>query len=135
MPVGVYAGAGINAYLLNNLTPSQNMWESMNDLQWIVGNGVDYMTTMVGHKLNLRGPCAAVQTACFTSLVVINLVCQSLLVVQCDMDLADGISIRVPHHAGYIYKEGGILSSEDHCRTFDHKAMGRLSETGQALLY
>ena len=59
------------------------------------------------------------QTACSTSLVAIHLACQSLLNHECDMALAGGVTIEVPHGRGYLYREGEILSRDGHCRSFD----------------
>jgi hypothetical protein len=42
---------------------------------------------------------------------------QSLLSGECDMALAGGVTIEVPHGRGYHYKEGEILSPDGHCRS------------------
>ena len=71
------------------------------------------------YQLDLRGPSINVQTACSTSLVAVHLACQSLLNFECDMALAGGVTIEIPHGRGYIYREGEILSRDGHCRSFD----------------
>ena len=43
---------------------------------------------------------------------------------ECDMALAGGVTIELPHGRGYLYKEGEILSPDGHCRAFDHRAAG-----------
>ena len=68
------------------------------------------------YQLDLRGPSINVQTACSTSLVAVHLACQSLLNFECDMALAGGVTIEIPHGHGYIYREGEILSRDGHCR-------------------
>ena len=64
------------------------------------------MTTRVSHQFNLRGPSIAVQTACSSSLVAVHLACQSLLNGECDMALAGGVSIRIPHRRRLLVRAG-----------------------------
>lgn len=122
--IGVYAGAGMNTYLLKNLYTNPELIESVGDFETMIGNDKDYLTTRVSYKLNLEGPSVAVQTACSTSLVAVCMACQSLLSGECDMVLAGGVSINLPQKAGYLYQEGGMLSPDGHCRAFDAKAQG-----------
>jgi acyl transferase domain-containing protein/thioesterase domain-containing protein/acyl carrier protein len=122
--IGVYAGAGMNTYLLKNLYSHPELIESVGDFETMIGNDKDYLSTRVSYKLNLEGPSVVVQTACSTSLVSVCLACQSLLSGECDIVLAGGVSINLPQKTGYLYQEGGILSSDGHCRAFDSKAQG-----------
>jgi acyl transferase domain-containing protein/acyl carrier protein/2-polyprenyl-3-methyl-5-hydroxy-6-metoxy-1,4-benzoquinol methylase len=126
--IGVYAGASFSNYLSFNLNSDQI--GSANSFQKLIGNDKDFLTTRVAYKLNLSGPSVTIQTACSTSLVAINLACQSLLTYQNDMVLAGGVSIRVPQKTGYLYQEGGILSPDGHCRAFDAKAQGTIIGNG-----
>src|SRR5215210_6256042 len=80
--------------------------------------------------MNLRGPSVGVQTACSTSLVAVHLACQSLLNGECDMALAGGVTVSVPQQRGYLYQEGGILSSDGHCRAYDAAASGTVGGSG-----
>src|SRR5262249_25969310 len=81
-----------------------------------------------------KGPSMTVQTACSTSLVAVHLGCQSLLNGECDMALVGGVTVRVPHRAGYLHQEGGILSPDGHCRAFDTDAHGTLGGNGVGLV-
>ncbi|MBV9788202.1 MAG: acyltransferase domain-containing protein, partial [Chloroflexi bacterium] len=90
----------------------------------------DHLTTRVSYKLNLRGPSINLQTACSTSLVATIVACQNLLLRQCDIALAGGVSISVPHVAGYRYQEGGVTSPDGHCRAFDAQGQGTISGNG-----
>ncbi|BAY41880.1 beta-ketoacyl synthase (plasmid) [Nostoc sp. NIES-2111] len=120
--IGVYAGAGFNNYL--NFDLNTDHVGSSQCYQKLIGNDKDFLSTRVSYKLNLTGPSLTVQTACSTSLVAITLACQSLINYQCDMALAGGVSIRVPHKTGYLYQPGGTLSPDGHCRAFDAQAQG-----------
>src|SRR5207244_2908323 len=82
---GVYAGEGINTYLLSNLLPSGVSTDPARAFLTSIHNKSDHLTTRVAYKLDLKGPAMTVQTACSTSLVAVSLACQSLLSYQCDM--------------------------------------------------
>ena len=133
-PIGVFAGAGMNMYLLFNLAPNLAHLSAIGGLQLIVGNDKDYLATRVSYKLNLTGPSMNIQTACSTSLVAVSLACQSLLDYQCNMALAGGISLGSPHHTGYMHNEGDITSPDGHCRAFDSKAQGTVFGHGAGIV-
>ncbi len=132
--IGVWAGAGLNTYLLHHLLASRQTLESVHPYHLTIGNDKDFLTTRVSYKLNLRGPSVNVQSACSTSLVAVHMACQGLLNYQCDMALAGGISIRLPQKSGYLYQEGGIASPDGHCRPFDAKAQGTVSGNGVGIV-
>src|SRR5690606_31463194 len=78
----------------------------------------------------LRGPSLSIQTACSTSLVAVHQASQSLLNGECDMALAGGVTIELPHARGYLFEEGEILSPDGHCHAFDHRAQGTVFGSG-----
>ncbi|HEY0601278.1 MAG TPA: type I polyketide synthase, partial [Herpetosiphonaceae bacterium] len=128
--VGVYAGVGINTYLLKNLYSNPNLIDLIGEAQIKHGNDKDFLATRVSYLLNLDGPSVVVQTACSTSLVAVHLACRSLLSGECDMALAGGASIRTPQESGYAYREGGITAPDGHCRAFDEQAHGTVFGNG-----
>ncbi len=127
---GVYAGESINSYLISNLYPNRELMESAGGFQVILSNDRDYLATHIAYKLNLTGPALSVQTACSTSLVAVHLACQGLLNRECDMALAGGVSVGVPHGQGAFHQEGGIISPDGHCRAFDARAQGTVKGNG-----
>ncbi len=129
--IGVYAGSGHNAYLPYNLLSNPALVQSVGFfLLRHTGNDKDFMTTRVSYLLNLKGPSVNVQTACSTSLVAIHTGCQALLNGECDMVLAGGATIDLPHGRGYQYEEGEILSPDGHCRAFDADSKGTVFGSG-----
>jgi len=128
--VSVYGGAGANMYLMNHLANSGYLRDGGNLLQALLHNKNDHMVTRVAYKLNLKGPSAAVQTACSTSLVAVSMACQALLSYQTDAALAGGATIMVPQNIGYLYNDAGIMSPDGHCRAFDATAKGTVSGNG-----
>jgi phthiocerol/phenolphthiocerol synthesis type-I polyketide synthase E len=128
--IGAFAGAGWSSYLFNNLRANPDCIDAIGDYQTLISNDKDFLATRLAYKFNLKGPAYTVQTACSTSLVAVGLACQNLLNYQCDMALAGGVSVFVPHKAGYLYREGSILSLDGHCRAFDAKAQGTVIGNG-----
>src|SRR5215210_230619 len=131
-PVGLYAGASVNSYFLYYLFSREHLY-SAEGAQLFMGNDNNFLATRTSYKLGLRGPSLTVQTACSTSLVAVHLGCQSLLNGECDMALAGGVSVRVPQ-VGYIYRPGGILSPDGHCRAFDAAAGGSVMGSGVGMV-
>ena len=133
--IGVFAGSGMNAYLLFNLAPNQALMSSAGlFLIKQTGNDKDVLATRVSYQLNLTGPSMTIQTACSTSLVAVHVACQSLLNRECDMALAGGVTIEIPHRHGYLYREGEILSRDGHCRSFDADATGTVFGSGAGVV-
>jgi len=138
--IGVYAGSGMNTYLINNVhpnrgfSPDRTFLVSASDLQVRLSNGKDYLPTRVSYKLNLKGPSVNIQTACSTALVAVHMACQSLLNGECDMALAGGIAVGVPQNAGYLYQEDMIWSNDGHCRAFDAQASGTVFGNGGGIV-
>ncbi|HEX3529425.1 MAG TPA: amino acid adenylation domain-containing protein [Thermoanaerobaculia bacterium] len=128
--IGVYAGAGYSSYMTNQLLANPERLAGSDGLQLRLLNDKDFLATHVSYKLDLRGPSITVQTACSTSLVAAHLACQSLLEGECDMALAGGVTVSFPHRTGYLFTEGGILSSDGHCRAFDARADGTVEGNG-----
>lgn len=131
---GVFAGAGVNNYLVHNLFSNPELLRSMNYLQKMMVVDKDYLATRVSYKLDLRGPSFTVQTACSTSLVAVHLACQSLLNGECDMALAGGVSLRIPQISGYLYEQGSTLSPDGHCRAFDSAGKGMVTGSGAGIV-
>lgn len=128
--IGVYGGSGMTGYLVENLLGNPELLEEVGPFQAILANDKDFLTTRVSYKLDLRGPSVTVQTACSTSLVAVALACQALLDGECDMALAGGVTVRLPHRVGYLHQEEGILSPDGHCRAFDAEAAGTVPGSG-----
>lgn len=137
--IGLYAGLSLNTYLLYNIASKPGAAPAVavsypGSYDILFGNDKDFMTTRVAHKLNLRGPCVTVQTACSTSLVAVTHAYYSLLTYQCDMALAGGVSITFPQRRDYLYEAEGMVSSDGTCRSFDAGASGTVFGSGAGVV-
>jgi phthiocerol/phenolphthiocerol synthesis type-I polyketide synthase E len=128
--IGVYAGVGMNTYLLSNLADRYRTASSVERYRLMIGNDKDFLPTRVSFKLNLRGPSVCVNTACSTSLVAVHIACLSLMSGECDMALVGCAHVRVPQVEGYLFQEGLIFSPDGRCRAFDANARGTVLGSG-----
>ncbi|MFM9034245.1 MAG: type I polyketide synthase [Mycobacterium sp.] len=134
--VGVFGTSSASGYLLHNLMSHYDhsmvfgQGASFDMVSLSLNSDKDHLATRVAHQLNLRGPAMAVQTACSSSLVAVHLACQSILNGECEMALAGGSSIRIPHRVGYWYEPGSMVSPTGHCRPFDIRSDGTIFGSG-----
>ncbi|MEV6573572.1 SDR family NAD(P)-dependent oxidoreductase [Streptomyces sp. NPDC051577] len=133
-PIGVYAGSLLSTYLIHNLLPRTDLREKLGVPLLFQGNQPDQLAARAAYKLNLRGPAVSVQSACSTSLVAVHLAVQSLLSQECDMALAGGVTVTVPHRSGYLPVEGGIESADGHCKPYGANAAGTVFGNGAGVV-
>ncbi len=133
--IGVFAGSGMQAYMPFNLLTNPDLVEEIGMfLLRHTGNDKDFLTTRLSYLLNLQGPSINVQTACSTSLVAVHQAAASLLSMECDMALAGGVTIELPHRHGYKFAGGEILSPDGRCRAFDNDSQGTVFGSGAAVV-
>ena len=132
--VAIYAGSSMNSYVYSQLLPNRELLASVGGYQVMLGNDKDFLTTRASYKLDLHGPSMAIQTACSTSLVAVQVACQALMRRECDMALAGGVSITFPQRTGYQYQEGMIFSPDGTCRPFDADAKGTRAGAGAGIV-
>jgi acyl transferase domain-containing protein len=129
--IGVFAGSGMNGYLVHNLLSNQELFESVG---WFLirhtANDKDFLSTRVSYEFDLRGPSLNIQTACSTSLVAIHEAVQHLLNGECELALAGGVTIELPQNHGYLHKEGEILAPDGICRAFEERSAGTIFGSG-----
>ncbi|WP_026193645.1 type I polyketide synthase [Teredinibacter turnerae] len=128
-PVGVYAGCGLNRYLLTNMDIDTVNFD-IDEFQKMIASDKDFLATRVAYKLNLRGPAINVQSACSTSLLAAQMGIAGLQSYQCDVALCGGATVAVPHGAGYLHSDGLIFSKDGYCRPFSPGANGTLFGEG-----
>lgn len=133
--IGVWAGCGMGSYFARHILTNPELLEEVGlFLLRHTGNDKDFLSTRISYCMDLRGPSVGVQTACSTSLVAVHQACQALLSRECDMALAGGVTIELPHGRGYLYEQGEILSPDGHCHAFDERAAGTVFGSGAGVV-
>ena len=134
-PVGVFAGCGMGSYFYFNVCSNPDLVDDVGMfLLRHTGNDKDFLATRVSHVFDLKGPSINLQTACSTSLVATHYAVQALLTGECDLALAGGVTIELPHGRGYVVREGEILSPDGACHAFDHRAPGTVFGSGAGVV-
>ncbi|MFT5822224.1 MAG: phthiocerol/phenolphthiocerol synthesis type-I polyketide synthase E [Crocinitomix sp.] len=98
-----------------------------------IANG-NSISRLISYSLNLKGPSYYLDTACSSSLVAVHVACRSLLLKECTIALAGGVSISSSTEVGYLYEEGSIFSKDGHCKAFDSEASGTIGGEGAGVV-
>ena len=131
--IALYAGVGLNTYLLHNLLPRTDLLRTLGMHQLLLGNDKCYAASRIAYKMNLRGECLSVDTACSSGLVSVAMAYRSLISHECDMALAGGAKINASD-SGYPYEAGSINSPDGRCRAFDAQASGTVFGSGAGIV-
>lgn len=94
----------------------------------------NFIGTLISYKLGLQGPSYYLDTACSSSLVAVHLACRNLLLKECSIAVAGGVSVSTDVHRGYLYEENTISSKDGFCRAFDSECSGITSGEGAGVI-
>jgi amino acid adenylation domain-containing protein len=133
-PVGVFAGVGFNAYLVDNLRDRVGFAGGADRFSAVIGSDKDFAATRIAYKLGLTGPAMTVNSACSTALSATATAVDNLRAGRCRVALAGAASLGMFSVYGHIHAEGGIASRAGVCRPFDAGADGIVSGAGAAVL-
>jgi acyl transferase domain-containing protein len=128
--VGVYAGAGWTTWFTQQVWPTlgidepTTMLATAAQVETMLGQTPDFLTTRASYVLGARGPSLAVQTACSTALVAVHVACKALRAGECDVAIAGAVAVAFPQDAGHVAEDGAIFSASGVCRAFDADADG-----------
>nr|MDQ2957114.1 acyltransferase domain-containing protein [Actinomycetota bacterium] len=84
----------------------------------------------VSYTLGLRGPSLTVDTAQSSSLVAVQLACESLRAGESSLAIAAGVNLNVLAEGYLVAERFGGLSPDGHCHTFDARANGYVRGEG-----
>ncbi|MBW4478213.1 MAG: SDR family NAD(P)-dependent oxidoreductase [Tolypothrix brevis GSE-NOS-MK-07-07A] len=121
----VYVGVTTTDYkdLMQQARVKENSQEYHGMFPFMLANRVSYL-------LNFRGPSEAIDTACSSSLVAIHRAIESIRQGSCDMAVAGGVNIIANPQLVIAATQGGMLSEDGRCKTFDQSANGYVRGEG-----
>lgn len=89
-----------------------------------LGHSNSVLAARISYFLNLKGPCATIDTACSSALSALHFACLSLLSGECDMALVGGITILTDPNNFVLLSAMNMLSKEGKCQAFSDSADG-----------
>ncbi|MCH0567474.1 type I polyketide synthase, partial [Streptomyces sp. MUM 2J] len=96
----------------------------------ITGVSRSIIANRVSYLLGLRGPSLVVDSAQSSSLVAVQLACESLRRGDCDVALAGGVSLNLVPEGFVVAERFGALSPDGRTYTFDDRANGYVRGEG-----
>jgi acyl transferase domain-containing protein len=90
----------------------------------ITGIALSLLANRVSWHFNLLGPSIHIDTACSSSMVALDMACQSLRVGDCSMALVAGVNMILGPEFSVMLANGNYLSPDSLCYSFDSRANG-----------
>lgn len=114
---GVFVGCSAGEYL-------EGISKEHLTAKHLTGKLSSILSSRISYYLNLKGPAVSYDTACSSSLVALCNACDSLLLDNCDMALAGGVTIITNANMHIMASDGNMLSKGNKCSSFDNEADG-----------
>jgi acyl transferase domain-containing protein/acyl carrier protein len=127
--VGVFVGATYNNYFDELREAGVEV-----DAHVALGNSRAILPNRVSHFFDFRGPSFYVDTLCSSSLLSVQLACDSLRRGACSLALAGGVYLMLGASYYRILSRMKVLSPSGRCKTFDASADGYVPGEGVAAL-
>ncbi|RAK91537.1 polyketide synthase [Aspergillus costaricaensis CBS 115574] len=99
------------------------------------GSDPGLLSARICNVFDLRGPSAAINSACSSSMTAIHQACQALQTGECDGAIAGGVNLIVSVDQHMDTAKLGILSPTSTCHTFDAAADGYGRAEGAGAIY
>ena len=84
----------------------------------------------ISHRFNFRGPSMALDTACSSSMVAVDLACRNIDDGVCDMAIAAGVMVLASPATFIVFANSNMLSPTGRISTFDADANGYVRGEG-----
>ena len=88
----------------------------------------------ISYFFDFHGPSLATDTACASSLTSVYQAVRALQAGDCNMALAGGVNVICSPKRYLAYGQGGMLSEDGQCKTFDNSANGYVRGEGVGVI-
>ncbi|KAI1777435.1 putative polyketide synthase [Hypoxylon cercidicola] len=89
-----------------------------------LGIGLSMLANRLSWFFNLHGPSVALDSACSSSAIAVDIACQALRNGSCDMSMVAGCNLLFSPDYFTWLSNLGFLSLDGRCYSFDHRANG-----------
>ncbi|EEH17875.1 hypothetical protein PABG_00438 [Paracoccidioides brasiliensis Pb03] len=115
--VGVFVGASISDYDLNNYKDSENISRYN-----ATGCALSLQSNRVSYYFNFKGPSITIDTACSSSLTALHVACQSLRSRESTCAIVGGCHLNLLPDVFISMSLQRLFSNAGKCYPFDHRA-------------
>jgi acyl transferase domain-containing protein/D-arabinose 1-dehydrogenase-like Zn-dependent alcohol dehydrogenase/acyl carrier protein len=129
--VGVFVGATTFDYQLRKARMPVGEVDSF----WGTGSSNSVTAGRMSYTFGYQGPCMAVDTACSSALVAMDLACKSVRTGSSTSALAGGVSLLIEPDLSINFAKAGMLSPDGRCHTFDAGANGYVRGEGCGMMF
>ncbi len=98
------------------------------------GGSLSIAANRISYCFDLKGPSAAVDTACSSALVALHLACRSIWLDGCPMALAGGANALLAPDWYIGFSRMGMLAPDGRCRAFDARGSGFVRAEGAGIV-
>ncbi|KAF7187003.1 Mellein synthase [Pseudocercospora fuligena] len=115
---------------------SRLMLEDLPNIEaWMgLGSAMHGVANRISYHLDLRGPSAAVDAACASSMVAVDNGRQALIAQQSNLAIVGGVNVALSPAMFQLLDRAGALAPDGVCRSFDDEANGYARGEGGATL-
>jgi acyl transferase domain-containing protein/SAM-dependent methyltransferase/acyl carrier protein len=126
-PVGCFIGGSLNEYIENTTSHVPSAYTATGTIR-------AFLCGRLSHYYGWTAPAEVIDTACSSSLVAINRACSAILMGECEMALAGGVSALTGMNNFLDLGKAGFLSPTGQCKPFDILADGYCRAEGAGLV-
>ncbi len=129
--VGVYMGSFTLDYQIMQFSGDNN---DLINVHTATGSMMTLVSNRISYAFDFTGPSVAMDTACSSSLVALHSAVKGILNGDCSMALAGGVQLNFAPQYTIAESQGGFLSKDGRCKTFDEEANGYVRAEGVGVI-